>query len=141
MKIINPGKIFNDVALIVGPGTGFGAAQIVGKEIVLPTEIGNSLFRIPRLLDELGILNNSTFNTVEDLISGRGLSRIYSYFDSTKKSAEEIVATYNQNQYSQKSIEIFLVAFSQILSELALIYMPGRGIYVMGSLMYPLSIY
>jgi len=135
MKIINPGKSFNDVALIIGPGTGLGAAQIVGKEIVLPTEIGNSLFRIPGLLDELGILNNSTFNTVEDLISGKGLSRIYSYFDTTKKSAEEIVATYNQNQYSQKSIDIFLVAFSQILSELALIYMPGKGMYIMGSLM------
>ena len=63
------------------------------------------------------------------------MSRIYSHLDTTKKSPEEIVATYNQNQYSQKSIDIFLLAFSQILSELALIYMPGKGIYIMGSLM------
>ncbi len=135
MKIINQGNSFNDSALIIGPGTGLGAAQIIGTEIVLPTEIGNSLLRIPKFLPELGILSDSSFNIVEDLISGRGLSRIYSHLDTTKKSPEEIVATYNQNQYSQKSIDIFLLAFSQILSELALIYMPGKGIYIMGSLM------
>ena len=135
MKIINPGNSFNDSALILGPGTGLGAAQIVGTDTVLPTEIGNSLFRMPKFINEFGILNDSSFNIVEDLISGRGLSRIYSHFDATKKSPEEIVATYNQNQYSKKSIDTFLLAFSQILSELALIYMPGKGIYIMGSLM------
>ena len=135
MKIINPGNSFNDSALILGPGTGLGAAQIVGPDIVLPTEIGNSLFRMPKFLNEFGILNDSSFNIVEDLISGRGLSRIYSHFDTTKKSPEEIIATYNHNQYSKKSIDTFLLAFSQILSELALIYMPGKGIFIMGSLM------
>jgi glucokinase len=135
MKIVNPGKSFNDAALIIGPGTGLGAAQVIGNDIVLPTEIGNSSFKIPNLLSELGILNDTSFNVVEDLISGSGLSKIYSYFTSTKKTSEQIVATYNQDQFSQKSINIFLIAFSQILSELALIYMPGKGIYIMGSLM------
>ena len=135
MKIVNPGKSFNDAALIIGPGTGLGAAQVIGNDIVLPTEIGNSSFRIPSLLSELGILNDTSFNVVEDLISGRGLSKIYSYFANAKKTSEQIVATYNQDQFSQKSINIFLIAFSQILSELSLIYMPGKGIYIMGSLM------
>ena len=135
MKIINLGNSFNDSALILGPGTGLGAAQIVGTETVLPTEIGNSLFRMPKFLNEFGILNDSSFSIVEDLISGRGLSRIYSHFDTSKKSPEEIITTYSQNQYSKKSIDTFLLAFSQILSELALIYMPGKGIFIMGSLM------
>jgi len=36
---------------------------------------------------------------------------------------------------AQKSSNIFLIALSQILSELAMVYMPGKGIYLAGGLM------
>ena len=79
MTFFNDGKPFNETALILGPGTGLGAAQVIRESIVLPTEIGNSSFIIPELFLELG-LEDKDYNVVEDLISGGGLAKIYSFF-------------------------------------------------------------
>ena len=43
MIFINEGNSFNNTALVLGPGTGLGVAQVINNNIVLPTEIGNSL--------------------------------------------------------------------------------------------------
>jgi glucokinase len=134
MHFINAGNPFNNSALILGPGTGLGAAQVINNDIVLPTEIGNSLLAIPGLLDELGVTQDKDFLVIEDIISGGGLAKIYSYFATHKKSPEEIVKTYHSDEFAKKSIELFLKALSQILSELALAYMPGQGIYLAGGL-------
>jgi glucokinase len=134
MHSINAGNPFNNSALILGPGTGLGAAQVINNDIVLPTEIGNSLLAIPGLLDELGVTQDKDFLVIEDIISGGGLAKIYSYFATHKKSPEEIVKTYHSDEFAKKSIELFLKALSQILSELALAYMPGKGIYLAGGL-------
>ena len=135
ISFINQGNPFNETALILGPGTGLGAAQVIRGDIVLPTEIGNSSFTIPNLFLELGLKNKKDFNVVEDLISGGGLAKIYSYFAGTDKSPEEIVGSYDSDQFAQKSIDVFLISLAQILSELALAYMPGKGIYLAGGLM------
>jgi len=88
MSFINQGNPFNETALILGPGTGLGAAQVIRENIVLPTEIGNSSFAIPDLFLKLGLENKNDFNVVEDLVSGGGLAKIYSYFAGTDKSPE-----------------------------------------------------
>ena len=134
MTFISDGKPFNETALILGPGTGLGAAQVIRESIVLPTEIGNSSFIIPELFLELG-LEDKDYNVVEDLISGGGLAKIYSFFAGKDKSPEEIVSSYYSDQFAQKSIDVFLTSLAQILSELALAYMPGKGIYLAGGLM------
>ena len=134
MIFINEGNSFNDTALVLGPGTGFGVAQVINNNIVLPTEIGNSLLSIPKLLKELNNSNLEDFIVIEDLLSGGGLKKIYKNISSNEHSPEEIVATYSKNESSQKSVQIFLTSLSQILSELALAYMPGRGIYIAGGL-------
>ena len=135
MSYINEGDPFNDTALILGPGTGLGAAQVIQDNIVLPTEIGNSLFTIQELFSKLGLQNKEDFNVIEDLISGSGLAKIYSYFAGTDKSPEEILASYHFDKSAQKSVDVFLKSLAQILSELALAYMPGKGIYLAGGLM------
>tara|TARA_B100000287_G_scaffold433931_1_gene496946 strand:- start:1311 stop:2246 length:936 start_codon:yes stop_codon:yes gene_type:complete len=137
--IINKGDPFNETALLIGPGTGLGAALVIKHNIVLSTEIGNSLLSIPKLLKELELSNISDFNVIEDLISGGGLARIYSYLSSSKKLPEEIVATYKSDEFAQKTVDIFLIAFSQLLSELAMAYMPGKGIFLVGGLMRALN--
>jgi glucokinase len=114
MHSINAGNPFNNSALILGPGTGLGAAQVINNDIVLPTEIGNSLLAIPGLLDELGVTQDKDFLVIEDIISGGGLAKIYSYFATHKKSPEEIVKTYHSDEFAKKSIELFLKALSQI---------------------------
>ena len=40
----------------------------------------------------------------------------------------------DSDQSAQMSVDIFLKSLAQILSELALAYMPGRGIYLAGGL-------
>ena len=135
MSFINQGNPFNETALILGPGTGLGAAQVIRDSIVLPTEIGNSSFIIPKLFLELGLQNKKDFNVIEDLISGGGLAKIYFHFEDIDKSPEEIVASYHADKSAQKSVDIFLKSLAQILSELALAYMPGKGIYLAGGLM------
>ena len=141
MSFINKGDPFNDTALILGPGTGLGAAQVIKNNIVLPTEIGNSTFAIPELILELGHENIADFTVIEDLISGGGLSKIYFCFTGTNRSPEEIVATYLSDDFSKKSIDFFLLSLSKILSELALAYMPGRGIFLAGGLLRSLQEY
>ena len=139
MSFFNRGNPFNETALILGPGTGLGAAQVIQENIVLPTEIGNSSFTIQDLLSELDLSNLYDFNVIEDLISGGGLAKIYSKFTDIDKSPEEIVGSYHTDEFSQKSIDIFLKSLAQILSEFALAYMPGKGIYLAGGLMRSLS--
>ncbi len=139
MNFINQGNAFNETALILGPGTGLGAAQVIQENIVLPTEIGNSSFAIQDLFSELNLSNQHDFNVIEDLISGGGLAKIYFEFANIDKSPEEIVASYHTDEFSQKSIDIFLKSLAQILSEFALAYMPGKGIYLAGGLMRSLN--
>ena len=133
-KFINQGKPFNDVALVLGPGTGLGAALVIKDEIILPTELGNSSINISKVLQEFMPSNNNDFKNVESIISGKGLSKIFFLISGLKKNPEEILATYESDKLAKKSIDIFLISISQLLSELALIYMPGKGIYLSGAL-------
>ena len=135
MIFINEGNSFNNTALVLGPGTGLGVAQVINNNIVLPTEIGNSLLSMPKLFKELNLSNSEDFIIIEDLLSGGGLKKIYKCISSDEQSPEEIVASYAKNELSQKSVQFFLISLSQILSELALAYMPGSGIYIAGGLM------
>ena len=135
MSFINKGDRFNQISLIIGPGTGLGAAQVIGNNIVLPTEIGNSTLTLPKLFEDFEPAVTENFNTIESIISGGGLKKIYKIFSNQEKSPEEIVSSFKNDEFSQKAINFFLNSFSQILSELALAYMPGNGLFIAGGLM------
>ena len=141
IEIINKGNHFNKTALVIGPGTGLGASIISDNKIVLPTEIGNSLFYPPQLLKELEALDINDLKIIEDLISGRGLAKIYLCLSGSKKSPEEIIGAYKVDEYAKKTIDLFLYSFSTILSELAMTYLPGNGIFLTGGLMRALHKY
>jgi len=134
MSILANGEAFNATSLVIGPGTGLGAALVV-NDMVLPTEIGNSIFSINSLMLSSTLKDSKDFNVIEDLISGKGLSNMYQHFSGIDKSPEEIVLTYHEDSVAKQSIDQFLICLSQILSELALAYIPGNGIYLAGSLM------
>ena len=42
IAIIKDGTEFNDNSFFIGPGTGLGAALLIGDDHVIPTEIGNT---------------------------------------------------------------------------------------------------
>ena len=134
IKFINHGKPFNDTALVLGPGTGLGAALVVGDGIILPTELGNSSIDISKIFQQSILKNNNDFKNVESIISGKGLEKIFFSISGLKKKPEEIVRSYESDKFAKQSIDIFVISISQLLSELALIYMPGKGIYLSGAL-------
>ena len=135
MSFINKCDGFNQTSLVIGPGTGLGAAQVIKDNIVLPTEIGNSSLTLPKLFEDFEPAAIENFNIIESIISGGGLKQIYKIFSSEEKSSEEIVSSFTDDEFSQKAINFFLNSFSQILSELALAYMPGNGVFIAGGLM------
>ncbi len=135
MSFINKCDGFNHTSLVIGPGTGLGAALVIENKIVLPTEIGNSSLILPKLFEDFEPEAIKNFNIIENIISGGGLKKIYEIFSNQEKSPEEIVSSFNSDESSQKAINFFLNSFSQILSELALAYMPGNGVFIAGGLM------
>ena len=135
INYINHGSSFNNVALMLGPGTGLGAAVVINNNIVLPTEVGNTSTMLSGLLRDIGIDASDNFNVVEDLISGKGVQRIYSHLTLDKKTPEEIVELCrNKDKSAEETIELFIESIARLLSELALTYLPGRGIFLAGGL-------
>ena len=124
MTFINKCDGFNQTSLVIGPGTGLGAALVIENKIVLPTEIGNCLLTLPKLFEDFEPADIEKFNIIESILSGGGLKNIYEIFSNQEKSSEQIVSSFKNDEFSQKAINFFLNSFSQILSELALAYMP-----------------
>ena len=126
---LNEAEPFNETALIIGPGTGLGAALISKNNTVLSTEIGNVA-----ISSKIKFLENKfhqdSFYINEDLISGS--SSIYKYLSGHDLSPENILL--NSNNTESKSISIFLQSFAYLLKELALSYLPGNGIFILGGL-------
>ena len=133
IKIIQNGKTYNNNLLFLGPGTGLGAAFSM-NEVVLPTELGNTKNFIESLKKNL---KNVTFEAsrLEDIISGSGISKIYETLTHEKLSAEEIFKKFlDKEPDALFVINGFIKSLSQTLSDLALSFLPGKGILLAGSL-------
>ena len=133
IKIIQSGKTYNNNLLFLGPGTGLGAAFSI-NEIVLPTELGNTKNFIESLKKNF---KNVTFEAsrLEDIISGSGISKIYETLTHEKLSAEDIFEKFlDKEPDALFVINGFIKSLSQTLSDLALSFLPGKGILLAGSL-------
>ena len=133
IKIIQNGKTYNNNLLFLGPGTGLGAAFSM-NEVVLPTELGNTKNFIESLKKNF---KNVTFEAsrLEDIISGTGISKIYETLTHEKLSAEEIFKKFlDKEPDALFVINGFIKSLSQTLSDLALSFLPGKGILLAGSL-------
>ena len=133
IKIIQDGKTYNNNLLFFGPGTGLGAAFSM-NEVVLPTELGNTKNFIESLKKNF---KNVTFGAsrLEDIISGSGISKIYETLTHEKLSAEDIFEKFlDKEPDALFVINGFIKSLSQTLSDLALSFLPGRGILLAGSL-------
>ena len=133
IKIIQDGKTYNNNLLFFGPGTGLGAAFSM-NEVVLPTELGNTKNFIENLKKNF---KNVTFEAsrLEDIISGSGISKIYETLTHEKLLAEEIFKKFlDKEPDALFVINGFIKSLSQTLSDLALSFLPGKGILLAGSL-------
>ncbi len=149
------------VKAVIGAGTGLGKAILVynkstKKYEVLPSEGGHADLRVQSEEDQI-ILNflrskldydNPDYTvSYEELLSGRGLERLYQYvyqhsFFQRKKSqeiplkltAEEIMKTKTTNPCSQKTVELFVHYYAVCCRNFALEIMPRGGLYIAGGI-------
>ncbi len=134
IKFIKNGKKFNNQTLFLGPGTGLGAALLIDNKIVVSTEIGNTgnTTQFLRTNFNFEIPENIT---LEEIISGTGISNLYKFKTGMTLRAEEIFNKYLEND--QESLDVingFIKCLAQTLSDLSLTFLPGNGILLAGSL-------
>ena len=131
--------------LVIGIGTGFNAAPVWEAEqgrLVPPSECGHSNLPI-RTEAELRLCRfvetAHGFPAVEDVLSGRGLERVYKWLgheagDTVEKSAAEIVAAAadGTDPRAAEAAEVFVRILGTVAGNLALIHLPFGGIWLIG---------
>ena len=137
-EILMPGKVnYNKPVAVLGPGTGLGISLIVpGNPLrILPTEGGHVSFSPQNDLERevlLYQLKDANYVSVESLISGPGLLRLYNAIcaindqDCLCRKPDEIVAAAEANPKSVARLAV--VTFCNILGGFA-----GNAALTMGA--------
>ena len=129
----------NETRLVCGIGTGFNAAPVfsVGHKIfVPPSEAGHSQLS---LADEsyqnifAKIRSVGPFVSVEDILSGRGLENLGRAITGNDETAEKIMQKASQGDESSKKVaQLLTTCAGSFFGDLALIFLPFGGIYLIG---------
>ena len=136
INLINPKtNFYNNNVLFFGPGTGLGVSLLIDEKYVQSTEVGNINLGVNELVgDELASTNQ--FSKIEDTISGTGISKIYELKKDKKINSEDIFKlAKNGEDFALEIIEDLIDRIAILLSQLTLTYMPGKGIFLAGSMM------
>lgn len=135
----------NAAKLVVGIGTGFNAAAVydtAAGRLVTPSECGH--MTLPARSDTDIALSRHVekehgFPGVEDVVSGRGLERIYAWLASDSASqhntsAADIMAALaaGTDPLAEKSVQTFCRLLGAAVGDLALVHLPFGGIYLVG---------
>ncbi len=131
--------------LVVGVGTGFNAAPVYDLEhgrIVTPSESGHANLPIRNEL-ELRLCNYVStahgFPAVEDVLSGRGLERVYAFLgqeagDPKELAAKDIMSACMDGSDTRAvdAARLFTRVLGTVCGNLALIQLPFGGVYLAG---------
>ena len=152
------GKIAKAPAVVIGAGTGLGKTILLYNSelkcyIPMPSEAGHSDFAA-QTKEEIELINfikrrDKVQNvSYEDVLSGRGLGRIYAFLNSkwlkstayTKeinkaKNKPELISEYRKvDRACKKTFEIFAQAYAKFARNCAVDVMPYGGIYIAGGI-------
>lgn len=131
--------------LVIGVGTGFNAApvhQTAAGRIVPASESGHANLPIRteadlRLLRRIETIHG--FPAVEDVLSGRGLERVYSWLrseadDPGEMTAADIVAAAEDGEdvMASEAVRTFVRILGTVAGNLSLIHLPFGGVYLVG---------
>lgn len=133
------------VRLVVGIGTGFNAAPVFetgSGRYVAPSECGHANLPI-RNAHELELCQfvetAHGFPAVEDVLSGRGLERVYLFLgtqagEAHEKSAEDIMAAVEDGSDPRavETAKLFVKILGTVVGNLSLIQLPFGGVYLVG---------
>ena len=142
LRVLKKGSFvgLNDIPkFVIGPGTGLGAAlytRIRNLEHVNPTELGNTQTSVNHYLKIFGIKDTSSFEILEDVLSGPGITRVAQEFLNEEISPEEILSrAVNGDEICEDLIQKYIQCFAVLSSESALSYNCHGGIFLVGSFM------
>jgi glucokinase len=130
---------------VIGVGTGFNAAPVFDTEhgrLVTPSESGHANLPI-RTEQELRLCqyvsNAHGFPAVEDVLSGRGLERVYAFLgqeagDPREERAHMIMAALadGRDPRAVEAAQIFTRILGTVAGNLSLIQLPFGGVYLVG---------
>ena len=139
-----PAAEAHDAQLVIGCGTGFNAVPVFRTdtgEYVPPCESGHTTF--PQLSEDdvslaRYVSTHHGFPGVEDVLSGRGLERIYSWAsgtDATLSSAEIMAAIEaGEDRTALRTADAFCSGLGRVAGDLALTHLPFGGIFLVGGM-------
>lgn len=131
--------------LVVGVGTGFNAAPVYetgrGRHVA-PSESGHANLPI-RTEAELRLCRHVStahgFPAVEDVLSGRGLERVYAWLGQEEKDPREAHAAdimracaAGSDARAEAAARLFARMLGTVCGNLALIHLPFGGVYLVG---------
>ncbi|MEM1064097.1 MAG: ROK family protein [Pseudomonadota bacterium] len=142
--IDGPSPADSAAQLVIGVGTGFNVAPVhyVGeRRLVAPAEAGHANLPI-RTEAELRLCRYVEtahgFPAVEDVLSGRGLERLYAFLgheasDPKEAKASEIMALRAEgDQRAVEAARLFVRMLGTVAGNQALIHLPFGGVYLAG---------
>ena len=142
-------------SLVIGVGTGFNAAPVfhTGTERFVPPSESGHINLQPSTEDELSLYRyieerHGGFASVEGVLSGRGLERVYAWHanqtgQTVFKSAAEIMESCaaRSDPLAFETVSTFNRLLGTVAGNLALIYLPFGGIYFIGGVARAVSSY
>jgi len=138
LKVIKEGSGNKGVGVTVFCGTGLGVGVLIKEKplTIIPTEAGHILFQASYSLD-LKFLNflqeNGKELSYEEVLSGRGLENIYEFFHGERLSAPMITdLAKKKDNKAREVLKAYFKYLGRFCSQLALCYLPLRGIYLGG---------
>lgn len=131
--------------LVIGVGTGFNAAPVfetAAGRLVTPAECGHANLPI-RTEAELRLCKfvetAHGFPAVEDVLSGRGLERVYAFLgaeanDPTEVAAADIMAalTEGTDPRATEAAQLFVRILGTVAGNLSLNFLPFGGVFLVG---------
>ncbi len=136
-----------ETCLVIGVGTGFNAAPVFfaadgSVALVAPSESGHANLPI-RTAEELRLCQYVStahgFPAVEDVLSGRGLERVFAWLgkeagDPREASAQEIMSACaaGDDERALAAAKVFARMLGTVCWNMALIQLPFGGIYLVG---------
>ena len=148
---IRPGRIRDagNTKIVVNVGTGFNIATVHPTPTgpcVAPSECGHGSLVIANA-QELALADfirqESGFVCLEDILSGRGLERLYGWLsddpDSHPVSAEFITQMGRDDPIARQALRLFCRVLGDAVGNLALTQLPYGGIYLAGSVLRALA--
>jgi glucokinase len=135
----------NAAKLVIGVGTGFNAAPVFDTEagrLVTPSESGHANLPI-RTEAELRLCNYVStahgFAAVEDVLSGRGLERVYAFLGEEAGTPKEATAkdimvacADGSDPRAVEAAKVFTRILGTVAGNLSLIQLPFGGVYLVG---------